>query len=252
MLSVILRRAVRLGVLACLMAASAQAGAIGLQLSPTDLYLKASQNAGGITLSNTGAVVIHAQVRVYHWTQGSTGDQLTPSRGLVVSPPMLEIKANDQQLIRVIRVGPPPSGPNAVEDSYRLAIDELPVDAPSGPGLHFVVHYSVPIFVQPLGTAEPVPILQWSLHRSGSLNSAVLQVSNHGNGHAQLAALTFVDNAGNRTEVDPGLLGYVLPGATMQWTLKPAITVFAPAGTLELMVNGQKTIQNLSLADPSA
>ena len=239
----------RLSLAVCLVGTSSWASAVGLQVSPTDLRLKAAQNADGLTLSNSGDTVIHAQVRVYHWTQDANGDQLAPSRGLVVSPPMLEIKPGDQQLIRVIRVGAPPSGAGAVEDTYRLAIDELPIDAPGGPGLHFVVHYSVPIFLQPAGVAEVAPQLQWSLHKKGE--QAVLEVSNSGDGHAQLAALSFVDAAGKRTDVDPGLLGYVLPKATMRWTLKPAAAVFAAGGTLEIMVNGQKTTQNLSLAGPS-
>jgi fimbrial chaperone protein len=249
MLRVLPRTSLRLFASVCLALTCDWAAAVGLQVSPTDLKLKATQNADGLTLSNTGDAVIHAQVRVYHWAQDQGGDQLTASRGLVVSPPMLEIKPGDQQLIRVIRVGAPPSGASAVEDTYRLAIDELPVDAPGGPGLHFVVHYSLPIFIEPAGMTDVVPELQWSLRKKGK--QVVLEVSNHGSGHAQLSALNFIDAAGNRTEVEAGLLGYVLPNATMHWTLKPPSAAFGTGGTLEMMVNGQKTTQNLSLADRS-
>ncbi len=234
---------------ASLTAVNGIAGATGLQVTPTTLSLKASQNADGLTLGDTGDDVVHAQVRVYHWTQDGTGDHLVSSRGLVISPPMLEVKPGDQQLIRVIRTGPPPNGAGAVEDAYRLAIDELPIDAPEGPGLHFVVHFSVPVFVEPLGVKETSPQLQWNLQQDGP--HAILQVSNHGNGHAQIATLNFIDAAGRRTEIDPGLLGYVLPGSTMRWGLKPPVAVFAAGGTLEVMVNGQKTSQDLSLAGRS-
>ena len=244
-----LRHSWRIVLLACLTAASSWAAATGLQVSPTSLSLKATQNADGLWLSNTGDGVVHAQVRVYHWTQDASGDQHTPSQGLVISPPMLEIPAGGQQLIRVIRVGSPPSGTGAVEDAYRLAIDELPVDAPNTPGLHFVVHYSVPVFVEPVGAASVAPQLQWTLQRTGQ--HAVLVVSNHGNGHAQVADLSFVDAAGRRTTIDPGLLGYVLPGSTMHWALKPSAAVFTQRGTLEVLINGQKTTQNLSLAGGS-
>ncbi len=226
------------------------AGASGLQVAPTSLSLKATQNADGLTLSNTGDGVVHAQVRVYRWTQDASGDQLTPSQGLVISPPMLQVSAGGEQLIRVIRVGAPPSGPNAVEDAYRLAIDELPTEAKTGAGLKFVVHYSLPIFIEPAGALTTAPQLQWHLQREGQ--QVALQVTNTGNGHAQLATLSFVDPSGQRTELVPGLLGYVLPGATMHWTLKPPATVFSKGGTLEILVNGQKTTQNLSLADHSS
>lgn len=244
-----LRHSWHLGLFACLTAISGPVYASGLQVTPTSLSLKASQNADGLSLSNTGDNVVHAQVRVYRWTQDSTGDQLTPSRDLVISPPMLEVAVNAQQLIRVIRIGPAPAGTGAVEAAYRLAIDELPVDAPQGPGLHFIVHYSLPVFVEPAGAVTALPQLQWSLQRDGQHISLV--VSNNGNGHAQLATLDFVDAAGKKTEIDPGLLGYVLPGSTMRWALKQPAAVFAAGGTLELMVNGQKTTQNLSLASQS-
>ncbi|SIT52267.1 P pilus assembly protein chaperone PapD-like protein (fragment) [Paraburkholderia piptadeniae] len=152
-------------------------------------------------------------------------------------------------MVRVIRVGAPPTGAGAVEDAYRLAIDELPVDAQGKPGLQFVLHYSVPVFIQPAGAAAAPPQLQWSLLRDG--DHVMLQVSNHGGSHAQLAGLSYVDTMGRRTDITPGLLGYVLAGATMRWMLKPSAAIFAAGGTLEAMVNGEKATQNLSLADRS-
>jgi len=232
-----------------LFAASGQGEASGLQVTPTTLGLKATQSADGLTLSNTGDEVVHAQVRVYHWTQGANGDQLDPSRGLVISPPMLQLDPGADQLIRVIRVGAPPSGANAVEDAYRLSIDELPVDPKGKPGLRFVVHYSVPIFIEPAGAAALAPQLQWHLASEGG--TARLEASNHGNGHAQLAGVFFTDAKGNRTEIAAGLFAYVLPGATMHWALKQPAATFAAGGTLEVMVNGQKTTENLSLAASS-
>ena len=77
----------------------------------------------------------------------------------------------------------------------------------------------------------------------------MLEVANSGGIHAQLANLTFIDAAGHRTELTPGLLGYVLPGAQMRWALKPAAKVFAGGGTLETLINGQSVQQNISLAD---
>jgi fimbrial chaperone protein len=244
-----LRRVRQLCLFLALLALSGGAAASGLQVTPTTLSLGAKQNADGLVLSNTGEGVIHAQVRVYRWTQNEQGDQLTPSQGLVVSPPMVQVPISGQQMVRVIRVGPPPNGVGAVEEAYRLAIDELPIDSPGGPGLHFVVHYSVPIFVEPFGLSATSPSLQWKLERDGQ--HVTLRVANQGNGHAQLASVAFVDATGKRTEIVPGLLGYVLPGSTMHWTLTQPVSVFGTGGTLEIMVNGQKTTQNLSLAGGS-
>jgi len=221
--------------------------ASGLQVSPVSLTLRTSQSADGLWLSNTGNALVHAQVRVYHWTQDDGKETLTASRGLVVSPPMLEIKPGDKQLIRVIRVGAPPNGDGAVEDAYRLAIDELPIDTHGKTGLQFVLHYSVPVFVEPVGTAVVAPQLQWTLRRDGE--AAVLHVANGGNGHAQLAGLSFLDPAGHRIEINGGLLGYVLPGTSASWMLKPLAAVFAGGGTLEARVNGAPATQTILPVD---
>jgi fimbrial chaperone protein len=238
------------GAFVCFAVGGGQARASGLQVAPTTLSLQANQNADGLWLSNTGDNVVHAQVRVYRWTQDEQGDQLVASRGLVISPPMLQLDSGDRQLIRVIRVGPPPGGIGATEAAYRLAIDELPVAASDGKprtGLQFVLHYSLPIFIEPAGAAAAPAQLQWALRRIGE--QAQLEVSNRGGRHAQLADLGFVDRNGRRTDIQPGLLGYVLPGATMRWMLKPSAATFAAGGTLEAMINGEKATQNLALAD---
>jgi len=225
------------------------AAASGLEVSPVSLNLTPKENAEGLWLSNIGNGVVHAQVRVYHWTQEGGEEQLTPSRGLVISPPMLELPIGGKQLVRVIRIGPPPAGAAALEDAYRIAVDELPVGTQGRKGLQFVLHYSIPAFVQPAGVAEVAPQLNWSLRRDGS--QVTLEVSNAGNGHAQLADLAFTDGSGHRTGISSGLLGYVLPHSTMHWLLKTPAAAFASGGTLEATINGKPATQELSLADRS-
>jgi len=233
-----------------LSAALALAGSIahasGLQVSPVSLSLQPTQNADGLWLSNSGDALVRAQVRVYRWTQEGGDDRLAPSRGLVISPPMLQLDPEGKQLIRVIRAGAPPAS-GASEDAYRIAIDELPSQDPGRKGLEFVLHYSVPVFVEPAGAPASAPELHWTLRRDGE--HAVLEVANTGGTHAQLAGLAITDAAGHRTEVSAGLLGYVLPGATMRWMLKPPATTFAAGGTLEGKVNGDATTQNVTLVD---
>jgi fimbrial chaperone protein len=230
----------------CLISRTALAS--GLQVSPVTLSLQPSQVADGLWLSNVSDTPLFAQVRVYHWVQNAAGVQeLIPSRGLVISPPLLQIAADSKQFVRVIRVAPPPIGPDAVEDSYRLAIDELPVSLAGGTrGLHFVLHYSLPIFVEPADGRTVTPRLQWSLDQNGG--RLLLQVRNVGTGHAQLAAVSLI-SGGHRRDITNGLLGYVLPGATMQFATARAAASLGDRVTVEAMVNGSTVTQNVSLAD---
>lgn len=232
--------------LTALLTASNGLGATGLQVAPISLQLQAAQAADGLWLSNTGDAALHAQVRVYHWTQNGGEEQLTASRGLVISPPMLALAVDDRQLVRVIRVGAPPSGASAVEDAYRVVIDELPVAGEDDKsGLQYVLRYSVPVFVEPVGKATVTPHLAWSLSRDGE--HAVLEISNDGDGHAQLSALGFTDRAGKHTVVNTGLFGYVLPGGHMRWVLKAPAETFVGGGTFDLRINGNAAQQPVAM-----
>ena len=193
------------------------AGASGLQVSPITLQLPADAPAGALWLSNTGNDTLHAQVRVFRWTQVEGADQLALSRDLIVSPPMLTIEPGQRQLVRVIRQGASPTGS---ESAYRLVVDELPVDedpATAKQGLRFVLRYSVPVFVEPAAGTK----LQVSLHarfRVGA-DGPALQVHNAGTAHAQVADLTMHGAHGADTSLRQGLVGYALPGSTMTWKL---------------------------------
>jgi len=215
---------------------SGYAAASGLQVTPVTLTLEQTQRAEGIWLSNSGDSPINAQVRVFRWSQSSYRDQLDASQGLVISPPMLTIPAGGKQLIRVIRTG----SPAKAEDAYRLSINELPQAAAKKNNLQFVLHYSVPVFIQPPGVTDTYAKLQWQIQHSDG--RAWLEVSNQGDGHAQLSEVNLITASGSRKNISPGLLGYVLPGSTMRWPLPASV---GQGEKLEAMVNGKKTVQTL-------
>lgn len=224
---------------------AAHAGA--LQVSPVGLSLPADRPAQGLTLSNTGTTVVHAQVRVFAWHQAGGADQLEPAQDVVISPPMLEIPAGGSQLIRVIRTGP---APQAAEASYRVLVDELPVPATdpaaAAPGLRFVLRYSIPVFAQPVGDSVAHPVLHAAVRRVA--DAQVCEISNSGTGHAQVADLALIDRAGQRHAVAPGLAGYVLPGQTRSWALPAA----DPAGgALTARINGEADERTLALDGPA-
>ncbi|GBU15249.1 pilus assembly protein [Polaromonas sp.] len=221
------------------------ATASGLQVSPVLLSVPSTQKAQGVWLSNNGDALVRAQVRVYRWTQEGGEDKLTPSAGLTVSPPMLQLAVGERQLIRAVRLGAAPSGPGAAQEAYRIVIDELPAAIKKGgakDGLSFLVSYSMPVFVEPAGPAAAPPQLSWKIRTEGE--KAVLEVSNSGAAYAQIGVMSFTDAAGHRTEISAGLMGYVLPGAQMRWPLESMAKVFADGGTLQAVVN-KKTTQEL-------
>jgi len=193
-----------------LIAGAARAG--GLGVSPILLEFDGQAQARALWLSNAGDQVLHGQVRTFRWTQEQGEDRLTPTRDIVLSPPMLELAPGQQQLVRVIRTMPfPPT-----EQAYRILVNELPSTAPGGGlGLNLLMEFSVPIFVGKPGTLIAP---DWSLHRERS--GMMLYARNAGGTRAQVSALELLDGNGKRVLYEPGLYGYVLAGSERHWKLE--------------------------------
>jgi len=210
--------------------------AAGLQISPFSITMPADKKADEVWLRNSSAEVVHAQVRVYRWSQADGEDVLSPEQNMVASPPMVQIEPGQQQLVRLVRVGPL-SGPAAEERSYRLLIDELPVDrTTSKAGLNFVFRYSVPVFIS--GTAPAKPVLDWSLRQDGS--QVWLRIANSGTSHAQLANIEFTPSGGKTIMAVNGLAGYALPGQYRSLRLELPAGTFARGGVFSSLINAAK------------
>ena len=211
----------------------ASSRAASLQISPVSIQLEATESGKVINLRNDAGDPIHAQVRVFSWDQNDEEDRLTPTRELLVSPPIAEVPAGGQQVIRVLRAD---RAASAQERAYRLLIDELPSAGGSAQtGVQFRFRYSVPLFVAPSG--EPgSPELHWSIvEKSGH---PYLRVSNSGKMHAQLSAVALT--TGNvKVPVAAGLLGYVLAGRARAWSLSDvARELHGQTGDVTATVNG--------------
>lgn len=206
------------------------AQAATLQVSPVKIDFAPGQNAAGLALNNPGDTPVYGQVRVFRWDQDAQGDVLSPSPEVVASPPIIQLAGRGQQLIRLVRVQP---GNPAVEQSYRLLIDEIP---PPGTDKHVGVairmRYSVPVFVAPAASAATA--LSWQVLRQDG--QWLLRLDNHGQRHTQVGALTLQDAAGKTLQVSKGLLGYALAGHVRQWPL-PANGAARLEGPLLIKVN---------------
>ncbi|ANH75269.1 MULTISPECIES: fimbrial biogenesis chaperone [Ralstonia] len=220
------------------------AHAAALQISPIRLDLPPGQMAAVIMLHNRGTQPLNAQVRVFRWTQDADGDHLEPATTLVASPPIVQIPASGEQVVRVVLTQPPVAG--AGEQAYRLLIDELPDRRPQTlTGVTMQLRYSVPVFVN--ATADAPPKLTATLRQDGG--KAVLVVRNIDRYHAQLSAVSIEWSDGTRNEITPGLLGYALAGATRTWPIADARTTGVVPQRLRAQINGVAVEIPLARAD---
>jgi fimbrial chaperone protein len=217
-----------------------------LQISPVMVDLQSNESATGITLRNPGDKPLYGQVRVFRWDQANQDDTLTPTQELVASPPLIQIGAQADQLVRLVRTA---SAPVGTEQSYRILIDELPApDTAAADGVTIRLRYSVPVFVEPAGKAA-MPALSWHLVRDPK--GWVLRVDNTGARRAQIAAVQLVDSAGKVHEINKGLLGYALAGRARQWSVPlPADTDLRGAVTIRAAVNSLPLEAVVTVAPP--
>lgn len=198
--------------LAALIASFAAAAGL-IHVKPTTLVMSPGQSAAVLTVTNNGDKPITAQVRVFGWDQVGGKDDLQSTRKVVASPPMATLAPKSSQSIRVVRVS---KEPVAGEESYRLLVDEI-IDPATAPkvGVAVQMRYSVPVFVE---SAEGKPAsVAVTAEMAG--NSLRIKAVNSGGMFAQAADVSLEYAGGISTPVADGLLGYVLPGKTMQWAL---------------------------------
>ncbi|KQN94317.1 hypothetical protein ASE95_05650 [Sphingomonas sp. Leaf231] len=205
---------------AALLSIATAAPAATVVIWPVDPVLSGTQQATALWLENKGDTPVTLQVRSLAWTQAGGEDVTIDQDEVVASPPIAKVGPGQRQMVRIIR-RQPAAAPQ--ERSYRLLIDELPPPpgTPSGDAasahLSVKMRYAIPLFVQPAPGA-PAPRLTARLVVRDT--ERMLEVSNQGTGRARLTDLR-VAAAKSDGRAPGGLIGYVLPGATMAWPVPP-------------------------------
>lgn len=208
-----LRRSLLVGVL--LLSAPPVFAQGRLQAGPTLIEFAPNVTSARLRLRNTGTEPVAAQVRVYAWSQPQGEDVLVPSEDLAVSPPIAEIPAAGEQLVRIVNLAPAAAGRDR---TFRIVVDELPRAGESQTSqVKLRLRYVIPAFVRAAGAREAE--LTCSLETSG----AELACENQGGRAAQLGQSRLLPGSGPAIVLSDGLFGWVLPGSRRVWPLSPAV-----------------------------
>lgn len=203
----------RLLCLATSVAGAAPALASSFNISPIRVELAGGRRTEALTLRNADEAPVVVQVHVVAWLQKDGADQFDATREMLVTPPVLQLPGNGEQIVRVALRGQPD---RSQELAYRVVFEEVPQAAPAGfTGLRVALRLSVPIFIAPtLGKAHAD--LSWELH---TLPDGRLEVAatNHGSAHSQVTDFE-VQSSGTAWQSTTGK--YVLPGSRVSWVLK--------------------------------
>jgi fimbrial chaperone protein len=195
---------------------AAPAGASTFNISPIRAELAAGHRTEALTITNADDNPVVVQIRVVRWSQKNGTEELEDTHELLATPPVLQIPANSQQIIRVALRREPDA---AQELTYRVIFEEVPQAAPKDfTGLRVALRLSIPIFVAPAhGKANAE--LAWG---SRWLPNGQLEVAatNSGSGHLQITDFE-AQFPGSLMPLRGVTSKYVLPGSRMSWTLTP-------------------------------
>ncbi|TFF13785.1 molecular chaperone [Pseudomonas sp. BCA14] len=225
---------------------------------PIDPVLEADQQASALWLENRGTETANLQVRVFGWTQSGFDEQYQNQRDVIGSPPVAKIEPGQKQLVRLTRTKAVPPGQ---ELAYRIIIDEIPsatpivtpADGKTAAAIRFQMRYSVPLFAYGPGLwskddgtrdrdpkSAGKPDLSWKKVTVGG--RSYVEMRNKGAVHARLTDAAFKQGGQSRPLVE-GLLGYVLPGATMRWPAPDGLPADQP---LQVRINGATQLESLA------
>lgn len=218
---------------ASLLSAALPASANTLLIWPVNIVFTQGQRTAELWLENRSEDNVALQIRVFEWKQVDGNEDYQPQPMLLASPPFSSIGGGKKQLIRLVRVIP---GDDNREYQFRVVIDEIPRKDDKGQsGVQFQMRYSVPIFFQNAALPKE-PSIYFEENLTYRTGEGKLSVTNHGAFSARIARLSTVDKTQKKIYLTEGLLGYVLPGSTMEWAFEHKIDV----GGLGAEINGEE------------
>lgn len=192
------------------------AHASSFNISPIRAELSGAHRTEVLTLRNAEDTPVVVEVQVVQWSQERGTEHLEDTRDILVTPPVMQIAGNSEQIVRVaLRRDADVNR----ELTYRVIFQEVPqAAAPDFTGMRVALRLSIPIFVAP-AHAQAKSDLAWEAHwlEDGDLEVAA---TNRGSGHLQVIDFD-VDVPGAGAALHGNTAKYVLPGSRMVWTLKP-------------------------------
>jgi fimbrial chaperone protein len=208
-----------------LMSLPVESRAGSFHVSPVRVELSSQEKSSVLRVENNGQTTVTIQLHVVAWAQKDGKDLLTPTRELIATPPIFNLKPGATQLIRIgmLRKVDPEK-----ELSYRLILEEIPPPpAPDFKGLQVALRIGLPVFIKPDTSAQQQ--LKFAIERLDA-GSLWLTMTNQGLAHTQLFGLKLYPEAKADSVLathDASL--YLLPGQERRLLLKQ----IAPIGLID-------------------
>ena len=189
---------------------SAEAQSLTVMPITADL---APGNASSIfTLETSEKEGVAVQARVFRWSQADGADKLEKTEDVLISPPVVTVRAGAPSTLRLVRVAQTPvSG----EETYRVLVTEIPDRKKLQAGtVALRVTQSLPVFFA--GVDATPGSLSWRIVERN--HKLMLEASNAGQKRGKMVNLTVSDGK-NQNLLKSSGLDYVLGGQKRVWPI---------------------------------
>ncbi len=218
--------------------AEAPARAASFQVNPVNLTLSTTVSNGLLSIRNQGDEPVRVQASVFNWSQRSNGEMdLTPTGDIVFFPSIVSLAPHEARNLRVAVASEAILTNAAVEQNYRLIVEELlPVVKASMPNaVRVITKMSIPVFVQ-ASPAKGVPRIE-NLALRG--RRVAFQLTNTGTTHfvAHKVRL-FVTGPDGATLLDQSIDGwYVLAHGARAYDLEVPVAACTRGARIHVEAN---------------
>lgn len=213
--------------------------------------IESQEKATPVWLENTGDEASMMQVRVFKWSQNNNKDQYENQQKIIASPPIVKVAAGDKQMIRLTKAI---NVPDSKEYSYRIIVDELPIDIDKKDdvsSVSFKMRYSLPLFVYGKGIGSgnnqetkkvnsknpnARPILNWSVVENNNKN--YIEIENTGLLSVQISGFK-INGEEYKSMTGNNTFGYVLAGGKLAFDITQNFKSLLLANHLAYAIIGQ-------------
>ncbi len=222
------RRALAGAAVLLLAAAAHSAQAATFSVTPVRIYMKPQDRAVAVTITNESDEPVVLQADLFVWSQKADGtDELALTEDLILSPPIIKLRAKARQVVRLARLKPPDASRQL---TYRMILREIPeAGAPKDKfRVQIALALSMPVFITP-PPAKREMACDASRAEGVSLN---VNCTNKGSAYAQIREVLLKQGDKALGRFEGG--AYILPGARKALPIKAGNAV--PSGRLQLVV----------------
>jgi len=217
-------------------------------VDPVRVELSPQQQTAAIIVRNESDQPSSIQIQAVSWSQLDGKDVYTPTRELLVSPPIATIPPKTDQVIRVALRRP--ADPSK-ELAYRINLEELPTgQTAETTGVRVALRIGLPVFVQS-AKGDAAPKMAWSVARAPD-NQLKVRMQNQGNAHVQISDFSLQAAGAMQPVTSESASSYVLAGQTREWLLKtsPSQTIANSRLRLMAFTDAEKVDTELVLGSP--